>query len=132
MSIARWQSARAAFRADGACSPRRSGRPCCCASLGVVDREYDELALIDTLEMGKPITATKAGRSMVIRLIRYLRVWRPRFRDIPIPILSRWSCCPIACVSRWALSVRLSRGTVRCSARHGNARQHWRRGVPLS
>ncbi len=37
----------------------------------LVDREYDELALIDTLEMGKPITATKAGRSMVIRLIRY-------------------------------------------------------------
>ena len=37
----------------------------------LVDREFDELALIDTLEMGKPITGALASRSMVVRALRH-------------------------------------------------------------
>jgi aldehyde dehydrogenase (NAD+) len=37
----------------------------------LVDREFDELALLDTLEMGRPITSAKAMRSMVVRSLRH-------------------------------------------------------------
>jgi aldehyde dehydrogenase (NAD+) len=37
----------------------------------LVDREFDDLALIDTLEMGRPITAARGLRSMVVRSIRH-------------------------------------------------------------
>lgn len=37
----------------------------------LLDREWDELAWIDTLEMGRPITPSRSIRSMVIRLTRY-------------------------------------------------------------
>jgi len=37
----------------------------------LIDREWEELALMDTLEMGRPITPSRSIRSMVLRLIRY-------------------------------------------------------------
>jgi aldehyde dehydrogenase (NAD+) len=37
----------------------------------LVDRDWEELALLDTLEMGRPITPSRNMRSMVIRLLRY-------------------------------------------------------------
>lgn len=37
----------------------------------LIDREWEELALLDTLEMGRPITPSRNIRSMVLRLIRY-------------------------------------------------------------
>lgn len=37
----------------------------------LIDRDWEELALLDTLEMGRPITSSLAIRSMVLRLIRY-------------------------------------------------------------
>ncbi|OCC23759.1 betaine-aldehyde dehydrogenase [Croceicoccus estronivorus] len=37
----------------------------------LIDAEWDELARIDTMEMGRPITSSLAIRSMVVRLLRY-------------------------------------------------------------
>jgi aldehyde dehydrogenase (NAD+) len=37
----------------------------------LVEREFDELALLDTLEMGRPITASRNMRSMVVRSLRH-------------------------------------------------------------
>lgn len=37
----------------------------------IIEREWEELAIIDSLEMGRPITSSRAIKSMVIRLIRY-------------------------------------------------------------
>jgi aldehyde dehydrogenase (NAD+) len=37
----------------------------------LVEREFDELAMLDTLEMGRPITSSRAMKSMVGRAIRY-------------------------------------------------------------
>lgn len=37
----------------------------------LIEREFDDLALIDTLEMGKPISGTMAGKSMIIRALRH-------------------------------------------------------------
>lgn len=37
----------------------------------LVDRDWEELALLDTLEMGRPITPSRSMKSMVIRLLRY-------------------------------------------------------------
>jgi aldehyde dehydrogenase (NAD+) len=37
----------------------------------LVEREFDDLALIDTLEMGKPITGARASRGMVVRALRH-------------------------------------------------------------
>ena len=37
----------------------------------LVEREFDDLALIDTLEMGKPITGALASRGMVVRALRH-------------------------------------------------------------
>jgi aldehyde dehydrogenase (NAD+) len=37
----------------------------------LVDAEFDDLALIDTLEMGRPITAARGLRDMVLRSLRH-------------------------------------------------------------
>jgi aldehyde dehydrogenase (NAD+) len=37
----------------------------------LIEREFDDLAMLDTLEMGRPIALTRMGRSMVTRLMRY-------------------------------------------------------------
>ena len=37
----------------------------------LVDRNFDELSLLDTLEMGRPITASRGLRAMVVRSIRH-------------------------------------------------------------
>jgi aldehyde dehydrogenase (NAD+) len=37
----------------------------------LVEAEFDDLARLDTLEMGRPITGSLAMKSMVVRLIRY-------------------------------------------------------------
>ncbi len=37
----------------------------------LIDREWQDLATLDTLEMGRPISKSLAIRSMVIRLLRY-------------------------------------------------------------
>jgi aldehyde dehydrogenase (NAD+) len=37
----------------------------------LVEREFDDLAMLDTLEMGRPITSSRAMKSMVTRAIRY-------------------------------------------------------------
>jgi aldehyde dehydrogenase (NAD+) len=37
----------------------------------LLEREFDQLALLDTLEMGKPITGALASRGMVVRAMRH-------------------------------------------------------------
>lgn len=37
----------------------------------LVEREFDDLAMLDTLEMGRPITPSRAMKSMVTRSLRY-------------------------------------------------------------
>lgn len=37
----------------------------------LVEREFEDLAMLDTLEMGRPITSSRAMKSMVTRAIRY-------------------------------------------------------------
>ena len=37
----------------------------------LIEQEFDDLALADTLEMGKPITGSRAGRSMIVRALRH-------------------------------------------------------------
>jgi aldehyde dehydrogenase (NAD+) len=37
----------------------------------LVEREFEDLALMDVMEMGRPISAALMGKSMVTRLIRY-------------------------------------------------------------
>ena len=37
----------------------------------LVDRDYDEFALLDTLDMGMPITRSSAGRQRVVGMIRF-------------------------------------------------------------
>ena len=37
----------------------------------IVDREFDQLALLDTLDMGGPITSTSARRQRAVALLRY-------------------------------------------------------------
>lgn len=37
----------------------------------LVEREFDDLALLDSLEMGRPITAARAVKGMVIRALRH-------------------------------------------------------------
>lgn len=37
----------------------------------LVDRHFDELALLDTLDMGAPISRTRAGRRRVLGMLRY-------------------------------------------------------------
>ncbi|PKP99817.1 MAG: betaine-aldehyde dehydrogenase [Alphaproteobacteria bacterium HGW-Alphaproteobacteria-13] len=38
----------------------------------LVDAEFDDLALLDCIEMGRPITASRGLRSMVLRVIRHI------------------------------------------------------------
>ncbi|MBS0285073.1 MAG: aldehyde dehydrogenase family protein [Proteobacteria bacterium] len=37
----------------------------------LIEREFDDLALVDTLEMGRPITPSKAIRSIIVRAVRH-------------------------------------------------------------
>ncbi|RVT94750.1 aldehyde dehydrogenase family protein [Sphingomonas crocodyli] len=37
----------------------------------LIDRDFDDLALLDTLEMGRPITAARGLRDLVLRAIRH-------------------------------------------------------------
>jgi aldehyde dehydrogenase (NAD+) len=65
------KSARAAFEGPWSRFTSAERQAALLRLADIVEREWEELALLDTLEMGRPITPSRMLKSMVVRLIRY-------------------------------------------------------------
>jgi phenylacetaldehyde dehydrogenase len=84
-----------------------------------IERHADELAMLETLDNGKPLTVAEAADVAVAAdLFHYTAGWPTKIEGhtIPIPASPRpgLSSLPTRAVSRSASSVRSSRGTSRC------------------
>lgn len=64
-------SARAAFEGEWSRFSPADRQAVLLKLADLVDERFEEIALIDTLEMGRPITASRRMRSMVVRALRY-------------------------------------------------------------
>ena len=65
-------SARAAFETGPWSQTNPSERQAVLLKLAeLVEVNWEEMAVLDTMEMGRPITSSRAMKSMVVRLIRY-------------------------------------------------------------
>jgi len=101
-----------------------SERQACLLKLAdLVEAEFPDIALVDTLEMGRPITPSNNFVSMVVRALRHYAGLATAIHgqtmgnSSPVELLS-YTLRDHAC------------GTGRCSAPHGNARLRWRRAAP--
>ena len=110
----------------GACRAASSARRCCCRFAELIEEHADELALLETLDMGKPIRDARnvdvplaARVHPVLRRGRRQGLRRGRADRTATPW--RWSCA-----SRSASSARSCRGTSRCSWRRGRSAQRSR------
>ena len=94
----------------------------------LVERHFDELALLDTLDMGAPISRTRGGRRRVLGMLRYyagMATADPRRDDrefSPGRVSSRSRSR-----SRLAWSGRSFRGTDRWAPWSGRSARRWPR-----
>lgn len=64
-------AARKAFEGEWSQFSPAQRQACLLNLAGLIEAEWDALASIDTLEMGRPITSSRLIGSMVVRLLRY-------------------------------------------------------------
>ena len=58
-------------RDHGARSSRSNGRRCCCKLADLVEKNFEELSQLDTLDMGAPIGRTRGNKLRVLGMLRY-------------------------------------------------------------
>ena len=85
----------------------------------LIERHADELAMLETLDNGKPLTVAKAADvALAADLFHYMSGWATKIEGHTIPISPSprpgRSSSPTRARSRWASSGRSSRGTSRC------------------
>ena len=85
----------------------------------LIERHADELAVLETLDNGKPLTVAKAADvALAADLFHYMSGWATKIEGNTIPISTSprpgRSSSPTRARSRSASSGRSSRGTSRC------------------
>ena len=86
----------------------------------LIETHADELAVLETLDNGKPLSVAKAADvALAAELFHYMAGWATKIEGNTVPISARHRarvgvCSPIRAGSRWASSGRSSHGTSRC------------------
>ena len=93
-------------------SARERGR-CLTKLADLIEKNFDELALLESLDNGKPLKDSRAADlPLVLDCYRYYAGWADKIEGKTIPVSGPFS--PTRGTSRSAWSGRSSRGTSRC------------------
>ena len=85
----------------------------------LVEAHAQELAEIEALDNGKPVTMARAvDVALVVDFLRYMAGWATKIEgstmEVSVPWCATASSSATPGASRWAWSARSSRGTSRC------------------